>query len=97
MVARRGWVLLRGKEAVEIRLLFGRLAEGKRDGGQGKGSVQRTEIVPGCRQGVNVTSQAGAPRVLDLTQDEARLGVQGPAENTSDYDGLREDAMHIGF
>ena len=84
MVVGRGGVLLRGEEAVQIGLLFGRLLEDERDGRQGFGRIQRTEIVFGLRHGVNVTCQADAARILDGTFDEAGLGGEGAGQDTSD-------------
>ena len=84
MVIRRGGVLLRGEEAVQVGLLFGRLLKDEGDGRQDGGRVQRTEIVFGLRHGVKVTRQADATRILNGTFDEAGLGGKGAGQDTSD-------------
>lgn len=94
MVVRRGRVLLRGKQAVEVGLLCGRLTEDDRDGLQGDGGVHGAEIVFGLRHGLNVTRHAKALCVLNRTFYEARLSGQGSGQYTCDEKGLW-DAMHV--
>jgi hypothetical protein len=43
---------------------------------------------------VNVTCHAGAMSVVDLTWDEARLGVEDARKHTRDKKGLRDDTAH---
>jgi hypothetical protein len=42
-----------------------------------------------------MTCHAGAVRILDRTFNQARLGVEGAAEDTRDEKVLWDDATHI--